>query len=76
MSGQSGGARPAVRGRRCRTRGGRLAGSGRAGGRGSPYGSSRALACGLYLDAGRGTLSAALTLDLRRQFGYRRCTAL
>ena len=76
MSGQSGGARPAVRGRRCRTRGGRLAGSGRAGGRGSPYGSSRALACGLYLDVGRGSLPVALALDLWRRFGSRRCTAL
>ena len=76
MSEQSGGVEAAASGRRCRTRGGRPAGSGRAGGKGSPYGSSRALACGLYLDVGRGTLPVALTLDLRRLFGDRRCTAL
>ena len=68
MSEQSGVVEAAASGRRCHTRGGRLAGFLPGQGRGRPVRGARALAYGLSLVVGRGTLTAALSLDLRRWF--------
>ena len=68
MSEQSGVVEAAADWRRCRTRGGRPAGLLPGQGNGRPVPRVLALAYGLFLVVGRGSLPVALSLDLRRWF--------